>query len=621
MFKRLSLKYRLILSPIVILVLAITLLAVLIVQHQKKIYLQELSDEISSNAAITASNVESAILFTDSAAMSTTLKGLESHKEIVYADIISTKGNLLSAYTFDPKKKFKKNNTPNNSAIDRIVVEEDYIYYSKTIISDLELTANLNLVVSLDQQKKKMGTLIQFFVIIASIIILTAIVLFSLIQRSVIRPILNLTAASIDLTNKQAYKEVEVLGEDELGYLTKTYNQMVKGIVEAKEVAESSKKIKEDFLANMSHEIRTPMNGVIGMIDLLEKNTNPSVLQLEYLETIKSSSHSLLTIINDILDLSKLEANKMSLLLSPTSTHRAIHHVKELFRAKAQEKNISVVSEYGEGVPEHILADGTRLKQVLSNYISNAIKFTDKGSVTVKIEVLSQHDKKMILKFSVIDSGIGMKENEIQQLFKAFNQLDSSSAKQYEGTGLGLAICKQIVSLFNGEVGVESDYGKGSTFWFTIETEAVTMTQPETPLHTIKSDAPTLEKINLHVLLVDDKHVNIVVCRTMLMSLGCTVKTAKDGLEAIEAFGKEKFDVVLMDIQMPRMDGVQATKKIKETFSDVPPIIALTANAMAGDEEKYLAEGLDDYLAKPIELEALRKKLSIYNLKKQNEHL
>ena len=225
----------------------------------------------------------------------------------------------------------------------------------------------------------------------------------------------------------------------------------------------------------------------------------------------------------------------------------------------------------------------------------------------------------MILKISVIDSGIGMKENEIQQLFKAFNQLDSSSAKQYEGTGLGLAICKQIVNLFNGEVGVESEFGKGSTFWFTIETEAVTMTQPETPLHSIKSNAPTLEKINLHVLLVDDKHVNIVVCRTMLMSLGCTVKTAKDGLEAIEAFGKEKFDLVLMDIQMPRMDGVQATKKIKETFSDVPPIIALTANAMAGDEEKYLAEGLDDYLAKPIELEALRKKLSFYYLKKQND--
>ena len=372
-----------------------------------------------------------------------------------------------------------------------------------------------------------------------------------------------------------------------------------------KDVAENSARVKSEFLANMSHEIRTPMNGFIGMIDLLEHNTHPTPLQMEYLETIKSSSKSLLTIINDILDLSKLEAGKSTLLLAPLNTQSTIHQIKELFKAKALEKKLNIQSECGEGLPDFILSDATRLTQVLSNFVSNAIKFTEKGSVTIKTEVIATYKSKIKIKFSVIDTGIGMKENELQSLFQAFNQLDSSSLKKYEGTGLGLAISKQIVELFNGEVGVESEFGKGSTFWFTIETEST-----ENPLNNNNNNNnAALQKMHLKVLLVDDKSVNIIVARTMLMSLGCNVKTAKNGFEAVEAFAKEAFDVVLMDIQMPIMDGVQATKEIKSKYPSMTPIIALTANAMEGDREKYLSLGLDDYLSKPLELDTLREKL------------
>jgi len=371
-----------------------------------------------------------------------------------------------------------------------------------------------------------------------------------------------------------------------------------------KDVAENSARVKSEFLANMSHEIRTPMNGVVGMIDLLEKTTSPTPQQLEYLHTIKSSSKTLLNIINDVLDLSKLEAGKMELRTENTNVIGLMNDIVQLYQSKADEKNIALVGSFGKNIPQNISTDGTRIKQVLSNFVSNAIKFTEHGEVNIHLEVLEQNGSEVTLKFAVSDSGIGIAKNDIKHLFGAFNQLDSSSSKIYEGTGLGLAISKKIVKLFNGEVGIDSEEGKGSTFWFTLKSNiAESIAQIEI---SATQNAQSDEKINLKVLLVDDKKVNLIVAKTMLLSFGCRVTTANDGIDAIEKFKIDKFDLVLMDIQMPKLDGVQATQQIKAEHSITPPIIALTANAMEGDKEKYLVQGFDDYLAKPIEMDGLR---------------
>jgi hypothetical protein len=354
----------------------------------------------------------------------------------------------------------------------------------------------------------------------------------------------------------------------------------------------------------MSHEIRTPMNGVVGMIDLLEKTTSPTPQQLEYLHTIKSSSKTLLNIINDVLDLSKLEAGKMELRKENTNIIGLVNDIVQLYQNKADEKNIALLGSFGKNIPQNISTDGSRIKQVLSNFVSNAIKFTEHGAVNINLEVLQQNGSEVTLKFAVSDSGIGIAKNDIKHLFGAFNQLDSSSSKIYEGTGLGLAISKKIVQLFQGEVGIDSEEGKGSTFWFTLKCNiAESIAQIE---NTVIQNAQNDEKVNLNVLLVDDKKVNLIVAKTMLLSFGCRVTTANDGLDAIEKFKIDKFDLVLMDIQMPKLDGAQATQQIKAEHSNTPPIIALTANAMEGDKEKYLAQGFDDYLAKPIEMDGLR---------------
>lgn len=384
-------------------------------------------------------------------------------------------------------------------------------------------------------------------------------------------------------------------------------------LIKQKEIAENSARIKGEFLANMSHEIRTPMNGVIGIVDLLEKESNLSLRQEEYIKIIKSSSLSLMTILNDILDMSKLEAGRVTLQNEPTSIRSVINQIKDLYEAKSIEKGIKIVSEYSNDIPPTILADETRIKQVLSNYVSNAVKFTEQGEITIKTEIVSKNDVNYILKFSVTDSGRGITKEEQKILFKSFNQLDSSSKKKFEGTGLGLSISKDIVLLFGGQVGVESELGRGSTFWFTIKTTSAT--------HNIEDEDRNNKKVienkvfTVNVLVVDDKKVNIIVAKTMLTSLGCSVTTASSGKEAIEAFNKNEFDLVFMDIQMPIMDGVETAKIIKQQHRSSVPIIALTANAMEGDREKYLSLGLDDYIAKPLELKKLTEILSKYNKK------
>lgn len=387
-------------------------------------------------------------------------------------------------------------------------------------------------------------------------------------------------------------------------------------LLKSKEHAERSLKVKEGFLANMSHEIRTPMNGVIGMIDLLGE-TPLNVEQKDYVLTIKRSSETLLNILNDILDLSKIEAGKMELHEAPIAVEELLLKLVSLFGQTAKSKGNTLSYHIGPDIPRFIIADQTRLLQIMSNLTSNALKFTENGSVKVLLTLVKKEGLFHKIKVEVEDSGIGISATDKQILFTSFTQLDNSSRKSFGGTGLGLAISKQLCALMNGEIGVESVLGEGSTFWFTFETKETSIAQvstvtqqEETPIEDLFKDYHPL------ILLVDDNAVNRKVANEILKKSGCETDMAESGFKAIEMVEKryhsdgKGYDIIFMDIQMPDMDGVETTQELKKRFSKgLPPIVAMTAYSMKEDRDRFMSQGMDDYIAKPIRAQTLVQKV------------
>ena len=383
----------------------------------------------------------------------------------------------------------------------------------------------------------------------------------------------------------------------------KERKKLEKDLVKAREVAEASLETRKIFLANVSHEVRTPLNAIIGMSGVLA-DSNLNEEQREYLEAIRASSEGLLVIINDILDLTKMESGKLQLEQIPFSIDHALKPVMRGFGVKAQQKEIQLTIERDVTIPDYLKGDPTRLVQVLSNLISNSIKFTNKGSVKLIIRNKGNDRDNYLIQFTIVDTGVGIDESKIKAIFDEFTQEDASISRRYGGTGLGLPIAKNLVEIMGGTLDVESIKDKGSAFSFTIP-----LVKTEKPAVTDVGVGVEKDLSGKKILLIEDNEINRFLASTLLKKWNASLSMAINGIDAIPYLQKEAYDVILMDLQMPEEDGFQSTHRIREILKLKTPIIALTANALESERQACLRAGMNDYLSKPYAPDDLYSKI------------
>ena len=587
-------------STIVLLLVALAVTAnVAIVKHK------EIRNDLGSVADIVALNASSAVVFGDKKAAQETLNGLREKKEIVSAYILDNSETVFAQYRSDrnfhyiPLATLLKEASEKESGL----MWADDIEIAKVIVVDGK---NIGTVL-IQSDLSLLYSQLNYFIIIISIVFLAALLLTYLLsnglQRLITSPVINLAQTMQQVSNNADFSlRVEMNSRDEVGTLIKGFNTMLTEIQErdnriaaysesledaiikrtseltvsnqeleatiadlnvAKKTAESANLAKSQFLANMSHEIRTPMNGIMGMTEVLLK-TGLTDRQHHFAATIKNSTESLLAIINDILDFSKIEAGRLTIETTPFNLQDTLKDLIDVFDEQAEWKEISLNIEVDPNVPFSVEGDPVRLRQVLINLVSNALKFTEHGSVTIKAHCVENSTEDVVIKFEVTDTGIGILPEVLPLIFDRFAQADGSTTRRFGGTGLGLSIARQLSELMGGTIGAESTFGAGSIFWFTARLALYSGQLPDAEYDLIESDSTVPSQVCAKVLVVEDTRVNREVCCELLMHLGHSATVANNGLEALELLLKDRFDVVLMDCQMPVMDGYEATQKYRE---------------------------------------------------------
>jgi len=579
-------------------------------------------EDLTGLARVIAINVQAPLEFMDPATATEVLASLSARPQILQAHVYAKDGRIFASYHAPQVDSARQEALDMEVREGRIELGRQSYHYSRRQIS---------LSVPIGSADKPLGTIVlqsdnsalqaiisRLILVIAAILLATlllALVLSRMLNRFISQPVLALADTMARICENEDYSvRASKSSNDELGALVTGINTMLDGIerrdaqlVVAKQAAEEANRAKSRFLAQMSHEIRTPMNGVLGIAGLLLK-TELDTRQHQFVRTIIHSGESLLNLINDILDFSKIEAGKLELERLHFNVRQLIDETLDLFSNRAEERNVRLAGFVHAAVPAVLVGDPGRLRQILMNLLGNALKFTEDGEVKLNLFLVEQNrESGCLLRFEVQDSGIGIPRKKQGEIFNAFAQVDGSTTRKFGGTGLGLAICRQLVQLMKGEIGVESEEGEGTTFWFTVNFEIGSADRLDEVIKAEKDEETGL--FDASVLVAEDNLTNQIVARGILEQFGCRVTMVENGREAVKMVAENHFELVFMDCQMPIMDGYEATRRIRaeERKTGRPPvvIVALTAHAMKGDREHCLSVGMDDYLSKPFSEEQL----------------